>query len=943
MFSSRWRSEKNKIKAVFKLQFQATQVPKLKKKALMISLVPADIQRPTVKLEKAAIVNGSCYWETPVYETVKLTRETKTGRINEKAYHFVVSTGSSKSGFLGSACLNFADFLEEEEDKPLLVSLSLYGYNQEEISTMLLVTIQKMEGPDHQRCIEAIEDAIDDSQDRMVECKYQDTDENATLNFVEATRNEEHGRISTNPQYAASNYMHQRSNTDGSLGSASDGSTFDSINSSEEMLLEETPPRESETEISRLQRHAEVMDLEVQALRKQIVKEGKREQELSRHILSLKAEHDALEEEYDQLKSMLNTEVPNQLKMEIEQSKFLLEELRKELNHEKDLNGTLRFQLKKTEDSNSKLIFALRDVEEILEQKNGEMVDLYAKEKPNSTSEDAPVEILKQEILDLHNEMEVCKRETEEVKLQREKLVMESETLKKENLEISQKLEQNLAEEVKMQNECLQYFKTAEDHALEVERLEKKIKKQALELSVSSSTIIELQNQAKDMEKELIRQAQGFEEALEGITRAKVEQEHKAIKAEDVLRKTKWNNVIIVQRIQEEFKRISLGMETKVNENEKLATRAVMEANDLRLQKEALEEMLQKANKELRHVNERFSVLLQDVSNETDTKRKQIDQMKEELKEKCLQIENLQKHVEEIQNAFSLESQILRDEMEKIKMENRLVGNLEEQGRYETEYVKKSIDVQELQQSWSEERNKLKRELDLVRKEAQKLEEESKAIRPLKDENEIRIKNLLSDIEAHQSQHSQLKHQLAEEEMKNENLKKEVFRLESYVQGKENNITVDASKSQAMEEGASPDTEKVALNNKGSALLVVNPAKLHGSGSAKNVAADIVKFGFKNPMMGCMEQAANISIESEPGTCSGKELNLSISTVGDQQYNFQLLHEVTQIKEKNKSMEIELKEMQERYSEISLKFAEVEGERQQLVMTLRNLKNGKKT
>ena len=41
-------------------------------------------------------------------------------------------------------------------------------------------------------------------------------------------------------------------------------------------------------------------------------------------------------------------------------------------------------------------------------------------------------------------------------------------------------------------------------------------------------------------------------------------------------------------------------------------------------------------------------------------------------------------------------------------------------------------------------------------------------------------------------------------------------------------------------------------------------------------------------------------------------------------------------------MEIELKEMEERYSEISVKFAEVEGERQKLVMTIRNLKNAKK-
>lgn len=55
-----------------------------------------------------------------------------------------------------------------------------------------------------------------------------------------------------------------------------------------------------------------------------------------------------------------------------------------------------------------------------------------------------------------------------------------------------------------------------------------------------------------------------------------------------------------------------------------------------------------------------------------------------------------------------------------------------------------------------------------------------------------------------------------------------------------------------------------------------------------------------------------------------------------------LITELASLKERNKSMESELKEMQERYSEISLKFAEVEGERQQLVMTVRNLKNPKK-
>lgn len=55
-----------------------------------------------------------------------------------------------------------------------------------------------------------------------------------------------------------------------------------------------------------------------------------------------------------------------------------------------------------------------------------------------------------------------------------------------------------------------------------------------------------------------------------------------------------------------------------------------------------------------------------------------------------------------------------------------------------------------------------------------------------------------------------------------------------------------------------------------------------------------------------------------------------------------ILTELTLLKEKNKIMEDDLKEMQEKYLEVSLKFAEVEGERQQLVMTIRNLRNGQK-
>lgn len=61
----------------------------------------------------------------------------------------------------------------------------------------------------------------------------------------------------------------------------------------------------------------------------------------------------------------------------------------------------------------------------------------------------------------------------------------------------------------------------------------------------------------------------------------------------------------------------------------------------------------------------------------------------------------------------------------------------------------------------------------------------------------------------------------------------------------------------------------------------------------------------------------------------------------DQAYVEESKNEMALLMERNKSMEKELKEMQERYSDMSLKFAEVEGERQQLVMKLRNLKYSK--
>lgn len=56
----------------------------------------------------------------------------------------------------------------------------------------------------------------------------------------------------------------------------------------------------------------------------------------------------------------------------------------------------------------------------------------------------------------------------------------------------------------------------------------------------------------------------------------------------------------------------------------------------------------------------------------------------------------------------------------------------------------------------------------------------------------------------------------------------------------------------------------------------------------------------------------------------------------------ELIKDMLDLKGRYATVETELKEMHDRYSQLSLQFAEVEGERQKLMMTLKNVRASKK-
>ncbi|XVE57854.1 hypothetical protein DITRI_Ditri04bG0123800 [Diplodiscus trichospermus] len=1088
--SARWRSDKNRIKAVFKLQFHATQVTQLNVQALMISAVPGDGGKPITKLEKATIQDGNCRWENPVYETIKFIREPKTGKINERIYHFVLSTGSGKGSLVGEASIDFAAYAEAI--KTSTVSLPLKNSNSKAI---LHVSVQRLQENADQREVEEIEDASIKSQDRSLKAHLSngDADESIKNDPIEdaplsktthnvGLRGNHRGLVGSDITISSSDsssgvntprelgmrndsmnqdpptYLSSMNNTSVTSkptpiasttiyeewsASSDHGMSTDDSNSSHDTFPQENSQHSSDNEIEKLKnelvalsRQVDVSDLELQTLRKQIVKESKRGQDLSREVVTLKEERDSLKLECEKLKAfhkrMDDAKVKSRLQFESADPWVLVEEIRQELNYEKDLNSNLRLQLQKTQESNGELILAVQDLEEMLDAKNREISNTPKKSGTHDNSNELrstilrsdtdedeeqraleqlvkehrdtkDTSLLEQKIMDLYSEIEIYKRDKDELEAQMEQLALDYEILKQENHDISYKLEQSqLQEQLKMQYECPSSFGNVNELETQIEFLESELNKQSKEFSDSLATINELETHIKSLEEELDKQAQLFETDLEAITRSKVEQEQRGIRAEEALRMTRWKNANTAERLQEEFKRLSMQMASTFDANEKVATKALAEASELRLQKNQLEELLKRAKEELQSVREDYEAKLCELSDQVNLKSNQIEQMLEEIDAKSKQLEHQKRHEEEITGAFSEEICSLKSDTDKLTTENKCLHKQAEQAeslRLELEHTKAFAKETEVQmQRGNLERNELVRTIALMKKEAAESLEELQRMRHLKDEKEAALESLQSELDSLKTQCNNLKHSLFEDEVEKEKLRKQVLQLKGDLKKKEDALAgMEKKLKESNGRAAVSDGTRTPLRNNKSAAIPRSPKEVLSLREKIKLLEEQIKLKET-----ALETSTNVFLEKEKDlqkkinelesrveelnehstsfceyqlqkvfkesievtsngiisdekACISKENgitvpslksddNLSVKEQIDKDGNWdELIAELASLNERNKSMESELKDMQERYSEISLKFAEVEGERQQLVMTVRNLKNAKKS
>lgn len=636
-----------------------------------------------------------------------------------------------------------------------------------------------------------------------------------------------------------------------------------------------------------LERKAEYAEMEAQSLRQQIIKESKKGQNLFEQMVYLKQDRDTLKAECEKLKSSSNCKNVEDESFYVQKETAnmrSLENVMQELENEKCLNKKMKFLLQETEDSNSEFVLTLRDLNKDLEQKNMKIAQLSNEIKALQSAPRALAAVPKQK-LDQNEDMKALEYLVNnlgnDAEIQRLKQDVENLIFE---LEIQKKEKAQIRtdlERLKLDYECLE-AESKEIYSTLQENQKEKTEMQHL-YTESLATVKQLNFQVANLEEEVKSQEIHYSGSLNAINEFEIQIEN--------LQKELENQA---QAFAEDLDAVTQAKKMQ----EQRAIRAEEAFRKTRWNNANVAERLQ----------EEFKRLSADMS------------LKIEENEKLVQISTTEA------NDLRRRNEILEDLLQKAEEEHQIKRDEYERILHDLQERKKGI--------WVKEKEDLEEEVASGRKEAEELLQENISLKSQIDQAKTKEENLDSEMKKLRQ-----KNNLLQAELEKENLKTEISKLQSDLYNEKE--------------------DRAARQNS-----IRSPVK------AKNLVYNTAEEEERNTQITLTEQLEKVSapakdINDRPVAERSKHIDNLLQTGElDKEHikrathqtmleqmsdhfsgscdTSSLLSEVISLREKNKSMEERLKEMHERYSEISLRFAEVEGERQQLVMTLRNLKNGKK-
>ncbi|KAF8020830.1 hypothetical protein BT93_G1299 [Corymbia citriodora subsp. variegata] len=128
------KSDESRERFDFQLSnLQALQVPKGWDK-LSLSIISLDTGKTIRRLEKVPVWNGNCQWSETISESIWISKYDGPKDVEGCLFKFVIAMGSSRSGVLGEASVNLANYISSKASVP--VSLQLKKCNQGTILQM---------------------------------------------------------------------------------------------------------------------------------------------------------------------------------------------------------------------------------------------------------------------------------------------------------------------------------------------------------------------------------------------------------------------------------------------------------------------------------------------------------------------------------------------------------------------------------------------------------------------------------------------------------------------------------------------------------------------------------------------------------------------------------------------------------------------------------------
>lgn len=165
-----------------------------------------------------------------------------------------------------------------------------------------------------------------------------------------------------------------------------------------------------------------------------------------------------------------------------------------------------------------------------------------------------------------------------------------------------------------------------------------------------------------------------------------------------------------------------------------------------------------------------------------------------EIDDKSNQLQRQRQHEEEASAAFSQEIIRLKVKIEKLTAErippSKQAGE-KERISLELEEMK---ETESLVQILNDERNELANTIALLKKEAAKSLDEFQGMKHLKEEKEMVVEFVQSELDSLKTQYNELKHSLSEDEAEKEKLRKQVFQLKADLKKKEDALTAAEKK-----------------------------------------------------------------------------------------------------------------------------------------------------